>query len=78
MKDALGTEIVVGDILFHGETGRHAAFGTYKVSRLTAKTVFAMMLTSDRYNSIPFYSGSCIRIQNTQHCVVINKLLPDA
>lgn len=71
MKDAIGQEVNVGDIVFYGQTGRYAEFMTAKVVELTAKTAKIKKLKGDR----PFYIEDDFRIQDFNHCVVITKLV---
>lgn len=71
MKDVLGKEIQVGDILFYGETGRYAEFMVCKVVQLTPKTVVAERIKGDRHGSNPYR----VRIMTSTHCVIITPLV---
>ena len=74
MKDAIGQEIQVGDLLFYGQsTARYQAFGVVQVLGFTATRAKVQWVKSDRgtWNELqdqPFF------MQAFTHCVVITKL----
>lgn len=71
MKDAIGQEINIGDILFYGQTSRYAEFMQLRVDRLTPATIVGTRLSGDR----PHYGNDEVRVSATSHCIVITKLL---
>jgi hypothetical protein len=77
MKDFIGQEIKVGDVLFYGQTGRYAEFMTVKVLSMTDKTLLVQRLKGDRQGGMTHGShlGEPFRIRDTNHCVNIS-LLP--
>lgn len=78
MKDFIGQEIKVGDVLFYGQTGRYAEFMTVKVLSMTDKTLLVQRLKGDRQGEMTHGShlGKSLRICDTNHCVNIS-LLPN-
>jgi len=74
MKDAIGQEVKVGDIVFYGQTSRYAEFMTAEVIELTPKTAKVRKLKGDRP---PYSSQDEYRIQDFSHCVVISKLVAE-
>ena len=74
MKDAIGQEIKVGDIVFYGQTSRYAEFMTAEVIELTPKTAKVRKLKGDRP---PYKDPQEFRIQDFSHCVVITKLVAE-
>jgi len=74
MKDFIGQEIKVGDVLFYGQTGRYAEFMTVKVLSMTDKTLLVQRLKGDR-GQFGIHKNEPFRIHYTNHCVNIS-LLP--
>lgn len=61
-KDFLGREIAVGDLVFYSTTGRYAESRLCRVTRFTAKTVFAEIVKHNRPGTYSY--GDEVKIQN--------------
>lgn len=62
MKDFIGKEVRVGDYIFYSTTGRYAESHVCRVTRFTAKTMFAMVLKRNRNFG---YRNEEVKVQNS-------------
>lgn len=68
MKDFLGQEIKVDDVVYYHSTGRYSDANIVKIYRLTPKQAVGTKLKSNRR----FPTKDEVKITNGSHCVVIN------